>query len=271
MTEPDRGPAGDGWDCHVHVFDAAAPVIAGHYRPAQRPLADIEATAATLGVGHLVLVQPSVYGTDNAVLLSALAARPGRHRAVVVIGDAVDDGELDAMNVAGVRGARLNLRSPVGESAAPAARFASLAPRLEARGWHLQWYAAADQLETIAALHAASGITAVLDHLGGLTAAQPPDGPAWRALSRLADLGAWVKLSGWYRLQSEAPYGDLLPATRRLARLFGDRLVWGSDWPFTAFAPDRTPSYASVWAPLVDALGESAAIRLRDRVPPIYR
>ena len=93
MSEQTAGSstAARGWDCHVHVFDAAAPVREGHYRPAHRPLALIEAQAATLGIGHLVLVQPSVYGTDNRLLREALAVDPGRHRGVVVLDDAVDE------------------------------------------------------------------------------------------------------------------------------------------------------------------------------------
>ena len=80
-----------GWDCHVHVFDATRPVLTGHYRPGDQPLAKIEALATTIGVGHLVLVQPSVYGHDNGLLLEALRGEPGRHRGVVVLADDVGD------------------------------------------------------------------------------------------------------------------------------------------------------------------------------------
>ena len=54
-----RADAG-GWDCHVHVFDADAPVQPGHYRPVHRPLADIEALAAGHGLSPLELVDRSV-------------------------------------------------------------------------------------------------------------------------------------------------------------------------------------------------------------------
>src|SRR5687768_1673167 len=111
--------ARDGWDCHVHVFDASAAVRDGHYRPVDRPLSHIEAVAQRHGVRHLVLVQPSVYGTDNTLMLRALAVEPGRHRGVAVVDDPVSDGELDAMHAAGVRGVRLNLVSPVGEAIDP--------------------------------------------------------------------------------------------------------------------------------------------------------
>ena len=245
-----------GWDCHVHVFDPAHAAQAGHYRPVLRDLSEIEHTAVELGVGHLVLVQPSVYGTDNALILRALARELGRHRGVAVVDTAVTDAELDTMHSLGVRGVRFNLVSPVGNG--PEA-FRALAPRLAARGWHVQWYAKADQLAAIAELHEGSGLTAVLDHLAGLHAGSGADDAAWAALQRLADQGAWVKLSGWYRLQCNAPYDALHAHIRRVASIAGDRMVWGSDWPHTAFAHDALPPYASVWQPVVQALGESRA------------
>lgn len=249
-----------GWDCHVHVFDAHTPVRPGHYRPGDRCLPDVEAQARTLGVRHLVLVQPSVYGSDNRLLLDALQAHPGRHRGVVVLGDRIDQQALDRWHDAGVRGARLNRVSPVGERCDPGERFAQLAPALADRGWHLQWYARPEDLPAIADLHARPGApTAVLDHLAGMHAASLDDAPAWQALARLAAAGAWVKLSGWYRLGDNAPYPRLLPVVRRLAGLFPHHLVWGSDWPHTSFAPGAEPAYAQTWHPVAAALGEAEA------------
>jgi predicted TIM-barrel fold metal-dependent hydrolase len=261
-----------GWDAHVHVFDDGAPARPGHYRPLARPLSEVEAAAEGQGVRHLVLVQPSVYGSDNRLLLQALTLQAGRHRAVVVLPDAVDEASLDAMHAAGVRGARLNLVSPVGEDAqAVGRRFQALAPRLRARGWHLQWYVAPEHLPQVAALHARGGPPAVLDHLGGLHTQLPADDPAWAAMAELAAQGAWVKLSGWYRLRATAPYAELLSTVRRLHALFESRMVWGSDWPHTLFADQALPSYASTWQPVVDALGEDSARALRTAVPAIYR
>lgn len=259
LQHPAEPPA-KGWDCHVHVFDAAYPVQAGHYRPVQRDLADIEALAQVHDTHHLVLVQPSVYGTDNTVLLQALAQAPGRHRGVVVIDHHITDGELDRMHALGVRGVRFNLVSPVGNGHAG---LAALAPRLRDRGWHVQWYAQANQLTTIAALHEGTGLTAVLDHLAGLGATVAIDDQAWTALRTLAAQGAWVKLSGWYRLDAPAPYDALRTRILRVANELEDRLVWGSDWPHTAFTPDALPAYRSVWQPVVDALGAERAQQVR--------
>ena len=256
MPQQPAIPHSSGWDCHVHVFDPARSVEGGHYQPVQRDLADIEAQAMALGVHHLVLVQPSVYGNDNTVLLQGLAREPGRHRGVVVVQGDITDSELDRMHELGVRGVRFNLVSPVGNGPDS---LAALAPRLRERGWHVQWYAHAHQLATIAALHEGTGLTPVLDHLAGLGTCVLADDPAWDALKRLAAQGAWVKLSGWYRLQDVAPYGRLADNIRRVAREMRGHLVWGSDWPHTSFAPEALPAYSSVWHPVLDALGETRA------------
>lgn len=245
---------GAGWDCHVHVFDVQAKVAPGHYQSAHRPLADIEALAQSHGLGHLVLVQPSVYGTDNSLLLQALRTSQGRHRGVVVLDAAISDADLQDMHALGVRGVRFNLVSPAGNSAGAAQDFDALAPRLRALGWHVQWYARPDDLPAIAALHQRSSLVAVLDHLAGLHAGLPSGHSAFSALEKLAVLGAWVKLSGWYRLKAEAPYTALDDNIRQVAGLFDGRMVWGSDWPHTSFKPDALPAYASTLEPAIRSL-----------------
>lgn len=265
---PSSSQAGGGlWDAHVHVFDGDAPVQAGHYRPAHFPLERIEAVAAAHGVAHLVLVQPSVYGTDNTVMLQALAMRPGRHRGVAVVDAQVPDAQLDLMHALGVRGVRFNRVSPVGNG--PDA-FQALAPRLRERGWHVQWYAGPQHLAEIAALHRHAGVACVLDHLAGLQAGLAADDPAWAHLADLAGQGAWVKLSGWYRLGCEAPYAALHAAIRRVAALAPGRLVWGSDWPHTAFPADALPPYDSVWQPVADALSPQQAAAARRDAARLY-
>lgn len=263
----DVGSVPAGWDAHVHVFDAQAPVLAGHYRPVHRTLATIEALAAEHGFGHLVLVQPSVYGTDNRVMERALLASGGRHRGVAVVDAAVTDAELDRLHAAGVRGVRFNLVSPVGNGPRD---LPALAPRLAARGWHVQWYARPRELEAIARWHGPGAPVAVLDHLAGLHADLPATDPAWESLRRLAGQGAWIKLSGWYRLGDAEPYGRLEAPLRRAAECFGERVVWGSDWPHTAFAPEATPGYASVWSPVVRVLGAEAAGRVARQAERLY-
>lgn len=265
MNEPVNEPATAGWDCHVHVFDASAPALAGHYGPATRTLGEIESVAATLSVGRLVLVQPSVYGCDHRVLLRALAAAPGRHRGVAVVDADVSDAELDTLHAAGVRGVRFNRVSPVGQQGDPAPLLCALAPRLRERGWHVQWYVRAAELGLLPSLQAQSRLVFVLDHLAGLSQDLSADNAAWPTLAQLAAGGAWVKLSGWYRLGAGLPYRGLHAHIARAAGLFADRLVWGSDWPHTGQAV--APPYPATWAPVAAALPAALANGVRTVFP----
>ncbi len=270
-------PAGDphasGWDCHTHVFSAAQPVRAGHYQPPERTLAELAREAAPQGIGHIVLVQPSVYGADNSLLLEGLRAGAGRHRAVAVVDASITEHELDALAEAGVRGVRFNLVSPVGNDLAA---LPALAPRLRARGMHVQWYAAPAQLDRIRELHARYRLPCVLDHLAGFRADAARDPAAWHALEALAGMDAWIKLSAWYRQDAGPSWTALDPLVRELHGLFGPHCVWGSDWPHTLYlgkdAPGAPPAYADTIAPLARALGPDEAGRILRRNPAVlYR
>lgn len=206
-----------------------------------------------------MLVQPSVYGTDNTVMLRALDAAQGRHRGVAVVDAEVTDREIDRLHRAGVRGVRFNLVSPAGNASDVAPDLLRLAPRLRERGWHVQWYVKAPDLHRLVTWQAQAGLCFVLDHLAGLGADIPDNHGAWGAAQALASAGAWIKLSGWYRLGAAAPYGALQPNIRRAATMFGPRTVWGSDWPHTSFPPEHRPPYESTLLPIRSVFDESHA------------
>lgn len=256
-----------GWDCHVHVFAAHAKAAPGHYAPQDHPLERIESAAAQHGFGHLVLVQPSVYGSDNSLMLTALQASGGRHRGVVVVDELLPHAQLKQWHEWGVRGIRCNLVSPVGHRSPDWSRWA---PMLHELGWHVQWYAHGDQLGHVLRWQEQHGLTCVLDHVAGMHTRFAQDAQAWANLRALASAGAWIKLSGWYRLGLEAPY-DL--SDLRLLDIddwFDGRAVWGSDWPHTSFAPEHAPSYAQLLHPLREVLNPHALNRLLAQGESLY-
>ena len=254
----------DGWDCHVHIFDRAAAVAQGHYAPAHHTLDEIEALAAQNGIAHLVLVQPSVYGHDNSLILQALMQREGKHRGVVVLSHNETDDELRKWHVIGVRGVRYNLVSPVGNRMSDCAHWRDTwAPRLQALGWHVQWYAKAEQLPQLAQWQRECGLPFVLDHLGGMNTEAIKHEAHWKALEELAQGGAWIKLAAGYRLGLSAPYDLRALQMECIEKLFGSRCIWGSDWPHTGLATDAQPQYVQTLEQLHTQCDVHEAARLR--------
>ena len=90
-----RAPPGAA-DCHCHVFGPYGrhPLSPGRsYTPPEASIADYLGMLDTIGLSRTVIVQPSVYGTENAATLDAVEAI-GLHRARAVV--VVDENTADA-------------------------------------------------------------------------------------------------------------------------------------------------------------------------------
>jgi predicted TIM-barrel fold metal-dependent hydrolase len=231
-------PAGS-CDCHVHLFGPHARYQLARerlYTPDPALTSDLLATLDGAGVARAVLVQPSPYGTDNSCMLDAMAEHPDRFRGVVVIDSTTPDKKLDRMNALGARGARLNLATSGGKSAAETVRLIDeLAAKIASFGWHLQIFATLDAVAAIAPIVPRLPVEVVFDHMAMAQAARGLSQPALSICLRLLETGrAWVKLSGTYRVSND-DYGndDVTALARALIAANGDRVVWASDWPHT--------------------------------------
>ncbi|MFI4985879.1 MAG: amidohydrolase family protein [Alphaproteobacteria bacterium] len=230
-------PKGAG-DCHVHVFlDPGLYPFAEErvYTPPEASAAALLTLQSALQLDRVVIVQPSVYGTDNAATIEGIRALGlARARGVAVIDHNTSASELDVMGRAGVRGVRVNLEL-AGEvdPARSAKKLRDTAEQIRGRGWHIQIYT---QLWMIAALRdclADLAVPLAIDHFGGARAELGPAQPGFDALLSLVRSGkAYVKVSGAYRCSSAAPaYSDVASLARPLIAANADRIVWGSDWP----------------------------------------
>jgi predicted TIM-barrel fold metal-dependent hydrolase len=244
-------------DAHAHILGPAAlyPYSSDRqYTPPDALLPSYETMLRVLGFDRAVLVQPSVYGTNNRRLLDAMKAAKVEMRGVVVLPETVTDHELDAMHRIGVRGIRANL---IRGDRSDLDRAARLASRIARFGWHVQVLADVSTVADLEQFVRALPVDVVFDHMGHMPAAKGVDDPAFRALIRLLESGrCWVKLSGSYRITQEtrAPYADVAPIAKALIRSAPERLVWGSDWPHTAIKipmPSDTSllEMLAVWAP----------------------
>ncbi|MFB9885471.1 amidohydrolase family protein [Balneatrix alpica] len=244
-------PAG-ACDCHMHVFwpEQQAPFTPHRsYTPPPASLADYRALMQRLGIQRAVVVQPSVYGTDNSVTLATLAAAGHDFRGVVVIRPDTPQAELERMHALGVRGVRLNL---LFKSGVAVSDVRTLAAKVAHLGWHLQILTDVSEFPDLAGVLGQLPVPVVIDHLGHMPAEFGPQHPGFISLLRLLESGKlWVKLSGAERLSLEPwPYTDIRPLAEQLLATNPQRLLWASDWPHTCL-PGAMPNDGD----LLDLLG----------------
>jgi len=182
----------------------------------------------------VVIVTPSVYGTDNSATLWGMKARGADARGVAVIDASTPESELDAMGRAGVCGIRLNLATGgVNDPTVGRPRFSAAVERVKARGWHVQLFTSLSMISAIKDLVASSPVPVVFDHFGGAQAELGVAQPGFSDLLELVKSGkAYVKISGAYRASKLGPdYADAAPLAQALISANADRIVWGTDWP----------------------------------------
>jgi predicted TIM-barrel fold metal-dependent hydrolase len=265
-TRPQFAAPSLACDCHTHVFGPydRFPLDAGRtYTPPEAPQEMLAGLLQRLGLERVVIVQPSVYGADNAATLDAVRRFGGRARAVAVIGDDAGAEQLAEMHAAGVRGVRLNLmmaEEPTREAATAAIN--RLAKAIEPYGWHIQLFATLGLIARLRETLASLPVKVVIDHFGW--ARQGSEADELRALCALVERGnVHVKLSAAYRLSpAGANDPDVATLARRLIAANPNALVWGSDWPHpSAFVAGRG---ADEPAPLHDIDDGEALNRLAE-------
>jgi len=259
-------------DCHTHIHGPVEqfPWFPGRvYTPELALPEEMAELHAKLGVKRVVIVTPSVYGTDNSATLWGMKARGNDARGVAVIGEKTSEADLDAMHAAGVRGIRINLTTGgTNDPAVARQRFQTGVDRVKTRGWHVQIYTNLAMIAELKDAIAAAPVPVVFDHFGGTKAALGPEQPHFADLLALLKTGkVYVKISAPYRISTKEPdYADAAPLARAFIETNADRLLWGTDWPHPHSSPlpgkqvsDVTPLYQiddglvlnqlAVWAP----------------------
>ena len=227
-------PAG-ACDAHVHVFGPRKrfPFAEGRrYTPADAPKELLFKLHERLGIQHCVIVQPACHGADNSVTIDAIAATGGSYKGVALVPVTISDVELKRLDAAGLCGARFHYMTHLAKGPR-VDEVISFGKRLADIGWHLQIHMEAELIADLTSALKRSPVPVVIDHMGRIDASLGLDQPAFRALlAVLADKNVWVKVSGSDRItRLGPPYSDAVPFARKLLTEFGDRCVWGTDWP----------------------------------------
>jgi 2-pyrone-4,6-dicarboxylate lactonase len=263
-------------DTHVHVFGPSdvfpySPTRA--FTPTDTPKDKLFALHEWLGVERCVIVQSNAHGHDNRAAADAIAAKGGSYLGVALLPTDVSNEELRRLDAAGFRGVRFNYAKHLGKGA-PFEEVLALGARLADIGWHLQVHFDGELIGELAPWLKKSPVPVVIDHMGRTDASQGLDGADFRQLLALMDdPKIHIKVSGADRVTGQGPpYADAVPIARKLVAEFGDRTLWGTDWPH----PNHTGPIPDDGV-LVDLIGEiapSEAVRqalLVDNPQRLYR
>lgn len=227
-------------DCHAHICGPADKFPYSDeriYTPPDAKLEQYLQLLNMLGVDKAVLVQPSVYATDNRLMLSALRAHPQKFRGVAVVPmlpEDLPDSELEMLDQAGVRGVRCNVVDVADPSAGmPIKELTELAHRIKPFGWHMELLVHVNEYPNLAEIFANFPVDLVFGHFGYNHAKYGEDNSGFLGLLELlSNEKAWVKMTGPYRIcDGNMPYSDMRIFNDALLKTKPERLIWGSDWP----------------------------------------
>jgi 2-pyrone-4,6-dicarboxylate lactonase len=158
-------------DTHAHVVGEKFVPERSYTPPPAAPqnyLTMLDASGVTYGV----VVQVSVHGIDNTLLVHTLGAHPDRLRGIAVAPHDLSDRALAELKDAGVVGLRLNTISGGGIGLDHLADYESLCAEL---GWHLQFLTHVDRLAPVASRLSSLRVPYVIDHMGTSTLTLAPN------------------------------------------------------------------------------------------------
>lgn len=226
-------------DAQVHVFSPDSlrypPAAKRIYDPPLGSMEDAMRMHAALGMERGVVVQATIYGTDNRLMADSIAGRKN-YRGIAIVDDSVSDDELLRLHAAGVRGARFNFASFLG--LVPSAdEFRRSIRRITELGWHARVHSSGDELLGIEGLLREVTCPIVIDHMAHLEFSRGIKQPAMLlALDLLEGENWWVMLSSGDRSSAqEREWSDALPFGRRFLEAAPDRAIWCTDWPHVRY------------------------------------
>jgi predicted TIM-barrel fold metal-dependent hydrolase len=270
----------NAWDSHMHIIDPTRYPLSAEavYTPSVSGTWDAVANETAFGMQHITVIQPSIYGNDNSILLDALTGLgPDRARGVVGFAPNISTATLHEWHAKGVRGVRLNAVS--GGTAVNVTKFAgqlqTYADIIRPLGWVLQAYVDMEILAEVEDVISGLNITMVLDHfsnpdLPDLTpetqaSFDPYSVKGFESLIRLIKAGnTYIKFSGAYRIEPSLLGLEVM--AKEILKTRTDRTVFASDWPHTRFERlDIRPFIQTVldWATEFECVDEVFATNAR--------
>lgn len=234
-----RLPAGS-WDCHFHVLKEESPVETFSDGKVATSLDRLVAMHDAIGVAKGILVQSMTQ--DWRDFLRTLVGSGGRYLGVVAPASDMDDGSFASLAAAGVVGARFS-HGKRGEL------DAALLSRVGELGWIPHFgLKGAEQASHWRGPLLGMRSDFVVEHSGWPDIDGGLQGAGFRQVLEWLDTGrCWVKITARFSGEQKAPFPDVAAFNHALAEYAPERILWGSDWPFTGY-PQPLPSPSDVAA-----------------------
>lgn len=255
-------PWADACDCHVHVYEPGYPLApTATFQPPPAPASAYRAVQDALGIGRVVVVQPTGYGFDNRCTLAAIAGLGQGARGIAVLRPDTPEEDLRRLHAAGIRGVRYMMLSG---GVLPWDGLEQTAARIAPLGWNINLQLDGRTLPEHEARLRQLPCRLVIDHVAKFLGPVTPQDAAFASLRRLLDGGrCWIKLSAPYESSRTGPpaYVDVAELVRALATAYPERGLWASNWPHPNVVPTPSDGALLDWA-LALFGGEAAQRRI---------
>lgn len=269
MSAPANGGPALACDCHVHVYEPGYPLApTATFQPPHAPASAYQAVQQALGLGRVIVVQPTGYGFDNRCTLDAIAQLGPGARGIAVVPPDIPQRELQLLHEAGIRGVRYMMLAGglLGWDTLEA-----MARRIAPLGWNINLQLDGRALPRHEALLQRLPCPVVIDHVGKFLGPVDPTGEAMTTLHRLLAAGhCWIKLSAPYESSRSGPpdYADVAALVRALAQAHPQRCLWASNWPHPNVVPRPSDAALLDWAEAL--LGDARERILVDNPARLY-
>lgn len=227
-------------DAHFHTWRIDHPLTgtAWHAPPTDAPIDRFLSLMDKHNVIFGVVAAASIFGEYNDYVRSAIKAHK-RLRATAVLSPTTDIRQMEQMKAEGFVGVRLMWAFNDTNPDLDSAEYRMFLRRIADLDWHIHLVAKPDSFVPAIRAVEKAGVRLVIDHMGDLKTRAQLEGPAFREILAAVDRGnTWVKVSCRFRFEGPSEADPF--AAKLLEVAGGDRLLWGSDWPFAAFEHQMT-------------------------------
>jgi predicted TIM-barrel fold metal-dependent hydrolase len=232
-------------DAHAHVFRQDFPLVDNPARTPDYDFAEKQYLGVldAHGVAFAVLSAGSLWGDYNDYIFETTRRNP-RLRGTVSVRPDIERYVLDRMSDDGIVGIRLSFIGQKDRPDITAFEYRRLFRRVADLNWHAHIHVEGARLGEIIPMLENAGVRTVVDHLGRHDGPNGLRSEGFAEMLRAIERGrTWVKLSAPYRVGSSAQE----QVSELLKCVGSDRLIWGSDCPFTGFESSQTYETALHW------------------------